>query len=124
MATIIDRCMKKFRADPATAQRIERDRVARETAQRIAVLRRIVFRNAAHNRGVAGLKNEHAAAELLTSASNNADSFLVLGILQMAVDHRWKEVVRAGIRHFGDHPVSARIQELWELTITTDRSAD
>jgi hypothetical protein len=123
MTTIIDRAKKNYRVDPATAQRIKRDRVARETAERIAVLRRIVFRNAARNRDVAALRSEPDAARLLASASNQADSFLVLAILHTAIDNRWNHVVRAGIRYFGDHPVAARVQELWDLTLTADRTA-
>jgi hypothetical protein len=117
--TIVERC--KARIDPAAMERLEKDRVERATAERIAVLRHIVFRNAAHNRYVATLTNESDAAQLLITASNDADSFLVLGIVRVAIDNLWSQVVRAGIRHFGEHPVSAGIQELWDLT--TGRSA-
>jgi hypothetical protein len=117
--TIVERCA--MNVDPAAVERDRRERAARATADRIAVLRRIVFRNAAHDRDVEALTDEAGAARLLTAAHNNANGFLVLGILRVAVDNRWNQVVQAGVRHFGDHPVSDRIQELWELT--TGRSA-
>jgi hypothetical protein len=56
-------------------------RVERAAAERIAVLRHIVLRNAAHDRGVEVLTNEPDAARLLILASNSAYSFLVLGSL-------------------------------------------
>ncbi|WP_137145087.1 hypothetical protein [Mycolicibacterium sp. CR10] len=114
MMAIVNRC--KARVDPAAVERIEKDRVARATAERIAILRHNVFRNAEHSRDVDALTNESGAARLLTAAHNNANSFLVLGILRTAIDNRWHHVVQAGISHFEDHPVSDRIQELWDLT--------
>ncbi|APE15698.1 hypothetical protein BOH72_11185 [Mycobacterium sp. WY10] len=94
----------------------------RRKVERIAQLRHIVFRNAARgNRSVTALTRESAAAELLIRASKSADGFLVLAIVQVAVDRRWGQVVKAGARYFGEHPVAERIQELWNLT--TDRPA-
>lgn len=107
--------------DLAAVELAERKRIARETAERVATLRHIVFRNAASNRNVVALKNESAAARLLISAGNSADGLQVLAIVQLAIDNRWHSVTQAGIRYFGEHPVADRIQELWDLT--TDRSA-
>jgi hypothetical protein len=113
--TILERCTASV--DRAAVERAEKERVARETAERIATLRHIVFRNAALGRlDIEGLTNEPAAARLLTSAGNNADGLAVLGILRVAIDHRWDQVVQAGVRYFGEHPVAARIQDLWNLT--------
>jgi hypothetical protein len=117
--TIVDRC--KTRVDPAAVERLEMDRVAHANADRVRFLRHIVFHNAEYGRDVQALTNEPEAAQLLITASIDADSFMVLGIVRVSIDNRWSEVVRAGIRHFGDHPVSARIHELWDLT--TGRSA-
>lgn len=80
-----------------------------------------MFRNAARGRGDIDIADESAAARYLICASQSADGFAVLAILQIAIDHRWSDVVQAGIRHFGEHPVAARIQELWNLT--TGRTA-
>lgn len=120
---LYDRVRRENRLDPATAARIERQRIARENAERIAVLRRIVFRNAARNSHLEALTNEHAAANLLSSAGDGADGFLVLAVAQVAIDNRWNSVVQAGICYFGDHPVAARLRELWNLTQITDRAA-
>ena len=116
---IVERVAKKI--DRAAVQRMQLMEAARATEERIAVLRHIAFRNATYGRDVEALRNEAEAARLLISASNDAHSFLVLGILRVAIDNRWNQVVQAGIRHFGEHPVSDRIQELWDLT--TGRSA-
>lgn len=107
--------------DHAAIEAQRRHEAARATAQRIAHLRHIVFRNAAHNRDIEDLKNEADAARLLIRASQSADGFAVLGILRVAIDQRWRDVIRAGIRYFDEHPVATHIQELWHLT--TDRSA-
>lgn len=109
--------------DRAAVERAEEARAARETAERIATLRHNIFRNAENSRNVDALTNESAAARLLISASDQALSFLVLGILRVAIDNRWSAVVRAGIKHFDDHPTAAAIQELWDLTLATGRSA-
>lgn len=111
---LLDRVRMKI--DPSVVERDRRERAARETAERIATLRHIVFRNAASNRNVQALTKEAATARLLTSAGNSADGFLVLGILRVAIDKRWHAVVLAGIRYFGEHPVADRLQELWDLT--------
>lgn len=107
--------------DRAAVERADRKRVARETAERIATLHHIVFRNAVSNRNVEALKNEPAASRLLISAGNSADGFQVLAIVRVAIDNRWHSAVQAGVRYFGEHPVADRIQELWNLT--TGRSA-
>lgn len=112
--TIFERAARNIDWEAVEATR--RSEAERRTAERIAQLRHIVFRNAAHNRDIDDLKSEADAARLLIRASNQADGFAVLGILRVAIDRRWKEVVRAGIRHFDEHPVAARIQELWNLT--------
>lgn len=118
--TILERAAKSVdRAAQARAKKAEDARVATE---RTKVLRHIVFRNSARGRrDIEGLTNEVDAARLLASASDQADGFAVLGILRVAIDHRWHRVVQAGIRYFGGHPVAARIQELWNLT--TGRAA-
>ncbi len=109
-----------MRVDWAEVERRRRDEAARSTAERVAQLRRIVFRNATRgNRRIEAVRTESDAARLLTSAGNNADGFQVLAIVQMGIDSRWGEVVKAGVRYFGEHPVATRIQELWNLT--TDR---
>ena len=105
----------KMKIDSSVVERDRRERAARDTAERIATLRHIVFRNAASNRNVQALTKEAEAARLLTSAGNSADGFLVLGILRAAIDKRWHSVVLAGIRYFGEHPVADRLQELWNL---------
>ncbi len=116
--TIVD--LAAMNVDHAAVKRHEREQAARATAERTKVLRHIVFRNAARsNREIEALSTEADAARLLISAGNNADGFQVLAIVQVAVDSRWSEVVKAGVRYFGEHPVAARIQELWDLT--TDR---
>jgi hypothetical protein len=118
--TIVDRAA--MNVDRAAVKRHEREQAARATAERIKVLRHIVFRNAARgNREIEDLTNEPDAARLLIRASVSADGFAVLGILRVAIDNRWGDVVNAGIRYFGEHPVAERIQELWNLT--TGRSA-
>ena len=117
---IVDRVAK--RVDWADIERRRRDEAARATADRIAELRHIVFRNAARgNREIEDLTNEPDAARLLIRASGSADGFAVLAILRVAIDNRWGDVVKAGIRHFGEHPVAGRTQELWNLT--TGRAA-
>lgn len=79
-----------------------------------------MFRTAARgNRYIEALSTEADAARLLISAGNNADGFQVLAIVRVAIDSQWGEVVKAGVRYFGEHPVAARIQELWHLA--TDR---
>lgn len=112
--TIFERAARKIDWEAVEATR--RSEAERRTAERIAQLRHIVFRNAANNRDIDDLENEADAARLLIRASSQADGFAVLGILRVAIEKRWKEVVRAGIRHFDEHPVAARIQELWNLT--------
>jgi hypothetical protein len=110
--------------DWATVEAARRNQAERRTVERIAELRHIVFRNATRGNGdVAALTNEPAAARLLTSAGNSADGFQVLAIVQVAIDNRWGDVVKAGARYFGEHPVAARIQELWNLTQATGRTA-
>ncbi|CAA0136111.1 Uncharacterised protein [Mycolicibacterium vanbaalenii] len=111
------------RVDWAAVEARRRDEAARATVERIKTLRRSVFHNVARGRrDVAALRNEPDAAELLVAASNSAHDFMVLAILQKAIANRWDQVVRAGIGYFGDHPVADRIQELWNLTHTTDRT--
>ena len=113
--TIVERAVRNV--DWADVERRHRDEAARATTQRIAQLRHIVFRNAARGRrDIEDIANEPAAARYLICASQSADGFAVLAILQVAIDHRWGDVVQAGIRYFGEHPVAARIQELWNLT--------
>lgn len=118
--TIVDRAAK--RVDWADVERRRRDEAARATADRIAELRHIVFSNAARgNRQIEALTTEADAARLLIAAGNSFDGFLVLAIVRVAIDNRWSDVVKAGVRYFGEHPVAARIHELWNLT--ADRSA-
>lgn len=112
--TIVERVAKSVNRE--AVRRMREIEAPRATAERIAVLRQIVFRNAAQSRDLQALATEPEAAQLLISASNSADSFLVLGILHAAVDKRWAQVVQAGIRYFGEHPVADRLQELWDLT--------
>jgi hypothetical protein len=120
--TIFDRAAMNVDREAVEAMRLEE--AARRTAERIAELRHIVFRNAARgHRDVAALTNEPAAARLLISAGNSADAFLVLAIVQVAIDRRWSQVVKAGARYFGEHPVAQRIQELWDLTRASGRTA-
>lgn len=117
---IVDRAAKHV--DWAEDERRRRDEAARARTERIAQLRHIVFRNAARgNRDIEALTTEADAARLLISAGTNADGFQILAIVQVAIDSRWGEVVKAGVRYFDEHPVATRIQELWHLT--TDRSA-
>ncbi|KWX19723.1 hypothetical protein AFM11_34335 [Mycolicibacterium wolinskyi] len=121
--TILDRAARNVNHAAVEAHR--RDEAARATSERINVLRHIVFRNSTRgHRSVAALTSEPAAARLLVSASNSADGFLVLAIVRVAIDNRWGDVVNAGVRYFEafeEHPIAARIQELWNLT--TGRSA-
>ncbi|MCV7087365.1 hypothetical protein [Mycolicibacter hiberniae] len=117
--TIFERAAMNIDREAVEATR--RSEAKRRTAERVAQLRHIVMRNAGHNRDIEDLKNEADAARLLICASNNADGFAVLGILRVAIDERWRDVVQAGIRHFDEHPVAAHIQELWNLT--ADRPA-
>ncbi|MDO3636406.1 hypothetical protein [Mycolicibacterium arseniciresistens] len=117
--TIVHRVARNI--DQEAKQRMLAIEAARATAERIAALRQNIFRNAAYTRDLQAVETEPEAARLLISASDSADNFLVLGILRMAIDKRWNQVVQAGIRHFGEHPTSAAIQELWHLT--TGRSA-
>jgi hypothetical protein len=113
--TVVERAA--MNVDPVAVERMIRDEAAQATAERIAVLRHIVFRTAARGRrDIEALTTEPEAARLLVSASDEADGFAVLGFLRVAIDNRWHQVVRAGIRHFGEHPVADRIQELWDLT--------
>lgn len=115
---IVDRAAK--RVDWADVERRRRDEAARARTERIAQLRHIMFRNAVRGGHVEDLRTEADAARLLTSAGNCADGFTVLAIVQVAIDNRWSDVVKAGARYFGEHPVAARIHELWNLT--TDRA--
>ncbi|WP_163713131.1 hypothetical protein [Mycobacterium timonense] len=120
--TMAERVAKSV--DPAAVEAMHRDEAARANEERIKVLRHIVFRNAARGRcDIEGLRNEADAARLLVSVGDQADGFAVLGILRVAIDNRWRQVVKAGIRYFGEHPVAARIQELWDITLTTRHSA-
>jgi hypothetical protein len=108
--------------DHAAVKAMRRNEAARTTTERIEALRHIVFHNATRgNRHIEALTNEPAAARLLILASESADGPMVLGILRVAIDNRWGDVVKAGARHFGEHPVAERIHELWSLT--TGRSA-
>lgn len=103
--------------DHAVIEITRRADAERATAERIETLRHIVFRNAIRGNGlIDGLSDEPAAARLLITASNQADGFAVLAIVRKAIDRRWSNVVQAGIRYFGEHPVAQRIQELWSLT--------
>lgn len=118
---LVDRAAR--RVDWAAVERAKQAEAARRRVERIAELRHIVFYNASRgNRDVDTLTDEPAAARLLISARNSADGRLVLAILQVAIDHRWGDVVKAAARYFGEHPVAGRIDELWQLT-TTDRAA-
>lgn len=120
--TMAERVAKSI--DPAAIEAMRRDEAARANAERIQDLRHIVFRNAARGRrNIEDLTNQADAASLLVAVGNQADGFAVLGILRIAIEKRWSQVVKAGIRYFGEHPVAARIQELWDLTLTTDRRA-
>ncbi|MGV0603934.1 hypothetical protein [Mycolicibacterium sp. XJ1904] len=115
----MDRATK--RVDWAEVEQQRRDEAARARTERIAQLRHIVFRNAARGHcDIEDLTNEPDAGRLLISAGNSADGFQVLAIVQVAIGKRWGDVVKAGARHFGEHPVAARIRELWNLT--TDRT--
>jgi hypothetical protein len=108
--------------DHAAVEAMRRNEAARAVAERIEVLRHIVFHNAARgNREIEDLTQEPEAARLLIRASASADGRMVLGILRVAIDNRWGDVVKAGARHFGEHPVAERIHELW--TLTKDRAA-
>jgi hypothetical protein len=118
--TIVERAAKNV--DRADVERMQQEEAARRTAKRIAVLRHIVFRNAARGRrDIEDLAGEPDAARLLIRAHNVADGFAILAIVRVAIDKRWHSVVQVGIRYFGEHPVATRIQELWNLT--TGRSA-
>lgn len=117
---IVDRAAK--RVDWAEVERQRQDEAVRARVKRIAELRHIVFRNANRgHRGIEALTSEPEAARLLISAGNSADGRMVLAIVQVALDNRWSDVVKAGARYFGEHPVAARIHELWNLT--ADRAA-
>jgi hypothetical protein len=116
---IVDRAAKRI--DWAAVERLRRDEAARARTERIAQLRHIVFRNAAGGRNLRALTTEADAAQLLISAGNSADGFLVLAIVKVAIENRWPAVVQAGRRFFGEHPVADRLQELWDLI--TNRSA-
>ncbi|MCA2253864.1 hypothetical protein JF710_11855 [Mycobacterium intracellulare] len=116
--TLVEQAARNIDRDAIEVRR--RDQAARQTAERIAQLRHVVFCNAARGRHIEDLRTEADAARLLISADNCADGLTVLAIVQVAMDNRWSDVVRAGIRYFGEHPVAARIHELW--TLTTHRS--
>ncbi|MGV0740328.1 hypothetical protein ABQF35_28615 [Mycobacterium syngnathidarum] len=103
--------------DHAVIEANRQDEAARATTERIKSLRHIVFRDAVRgNREIEALRNEPAAARLIIRASESADHRAVLGILQVAIDNRWSDVVKGGTRYFGESPIAALIQELWNLT--------
>lgn len=113
--TIVERAARNI--DHAAIEAKRRDEAAQATTERIKTLRDVAFRNASRgNREIAALTNEPAAAELLIRASENFDRRMVLEILKVAVDNQWGDVVRAGIRYFGEQPVAGHIHELWNLT--------
>ncbi|WP_156744481.1 hypothetical protein [Mycobacterium sp. E740] len=116
--TLVERAATNI--DHAAIEAQRRYQAARATVERVAALRHTVFRNAVRNRDIEDLKNEANAARLLIRASQSADGFAILGILRVAIDNRWGDVVRAGIHYFGEHPVAGRLPELWSLT--ADRS--
>lgn len=99
----------------------QRERAKRAAEERIGHLRRMLFEGA--NRVTAyGLTDEAAAAAALIRAHNCADSLLVLGVLRVAIDNRWDEVVRAGIRHFGEDVIATHLREIHDYGRNTDRS--
>ncbi|MDF3342098.1 hypothetical protein P3H80_32075 [Mycolicibacterium septicum] len=52
------------------------------------------------------------------------DNRLQVEILRVAVDNRWGSVVNAFINYWaGEHPIGDTVEELWNLTLTTDRTA-
>lgn len=97
--TLIERA--EMNVDSAAVERRRREAAVRARAERIETLRRVLFQDACRGqRDIESLTNEAAAARVLVSAHKSAHDRLVLAILQVAIDNRWSDVVRAGARHF------------------------
>jgi hypothetical protein len=110
--TLIERCAAKV--DRAAVQRVEQERAAQATVERINFLYSRLFSRVVPNQVVAALRTENAALDLLRSADSN---LLQVEILRVAVDNRWTSVVEAFIKRYdGEHPIAATVQELWTLT--------
>lgn len=121
--TITDRAARNV--DWAAVQRARKAKDARAAVERREFLYGRLFGNAgAGGRDVAALRSEHEARELFSRALSNFDNRLQLQVLRVAVDNRWHAVVSAFIKVWaGEHPIADTVQELWTLTLTTDRAA-
>lgn len=121
--TLVERAARNV--DWAAVERAESERIVRANVERREFLYSRLFRDVSRRRDLAGLRTESAAQELFARALASADDRLQLGILRVAVDHRWRSVVTAFIKHWSyEHPIAVTVEELWTLTLTTSRTAD
>lgn len=107
----------KAKIDPAAVRRIEQERAAQATAERIKFLYGRLFGHVSRGSIVTGLRTEDAALKAFGGAVDQANNLLQVEILRVAVDKRWASVVKAFIKVWdGEHPIAATVQELWNLT--------
>lgn len=110
--------------DPAAVEVMRRAEAARRNAERSDFLYGRLFGNVQPNRDVASLRTEDQAREMFRLALENANNLLQVEILRVAVDKRWPSIVTAFIKVWdGEHPIADTVRELWNLTLTTGRSA-
>jgi hypothetical protein len=102
--------------DRTAIERAELERVKRAAAERIEFVYSRLFGNVGTTRAVESLRTENAAQELLKSAIRNADNPLQVAILRAAIDNRWTAVVTSFTKTWHEHPISATVQELWDLS--------
>ncbi len=119
--TLVERAARNV--DHAAVEARCRAEAEHATVERIKTLRRILFHDAPRSdRLIDDLTTEASAVQLLRQAHDQAHDRLVLGIVEVAIDERWGDVVKAGTRHFGSDRTAALVEELW--TLTTGRDAD
>ncbi|MFL0294218.1 hypothetical protein ACJH6J_24705 [Mycobacterium sp. SMC-18] len=110
------------RIDHETVERSERERAANAAEERRKYLYARLFQHVTPTRDVAGLRTESQASDMFLRA--RGENLLQIAILRVAVDNRWGSVVTAFIKLWdGEHPIAGTVQELWNLTLTTGRSA-
>lgn len=109
--------------DRETAARFKAKQAARAAEERRKLLYGRLFHHVTLNRDVASLRTESQASDMYRCAPGG-DTPLQMQILRVAIDNRWSSVVNAFIKAWaGEHPIANTVQELWNLTPTTGRSA-
>lgn len=120
--TIIERARRNV--DWAAVERAKKAEDARAAVERREFLYGRLFDSAGDpGTDVAGLRSESEAQELFSRAIASFDSPLQIKVLHVAVDNRWTSIVRGFGKVWDGHPIADTVQELWNLTLTTDRPA-